>query len=225
MKQKHVSMLFLLLFVSFNLYTSSGSCASDVAILEVTKSSSQLLVTLDFDLFAAPTRGETKSLVVFILFSIPLDATTNYVGSMLFFRTNEGSNFLFWMLGDPFSASGIWQMGSENEHFQVDQHQLSMIFIENSEMDDPDLQIISLAKFVDIGSFDQDYVDFQPILNEFQPDVEFLEEFGITSTFLTTTTTTKAKGFPGFLIPLNMGILILFGLKQRKVKNNSSLEK
>jgi hypothetical protein len=220
MKQKYASMLFLLLFVSFNLFTSTGACASDISIFEVTKSGSQLLVTLDFDFSTAPARGETKSLVVLILFSIPLDDANNYVGSMLFFRTNDGNKVLFWTLGDPFSAFGIWQIGSENGHFQVDQHQLSLIFIEGSFMDDPDLQINCLAKFLEIGPFDQENVDFQPILNEFRPDVELLEENGIVATIPTTTTSTKAKGFPGFLIPLNIGLIIILGLKQRKKKKN-----
>ncbi len=134
------------------------------------------------------------------------------------------------MLGDLFTTPGLWQSGSENEHFQVDYDQLSLIFIECPDMTNPDLKIVTLAKLFETGTIDQTSSDFQVILNEFLPDLEFLKEFMMESTSTstttatspptttTTTTTTKAKVSPGFLFFSSLGIFILLGLRKRNQK-------
>ncbi len=218
MKPKNVSLVFLLgllSFGSFSFLTLTGAILldSDVSISQVTQNGSSFWITLDYDFSVAPAREETESLVVLILLTLPLGDTNQYVGSLLFFRTTTGNNLLFWMLGDPYASVGLWQSGSEDEHFQAVYNQLSLIFIECPDMDDPGLSIIALAKLLEIGTIDQITVDFHPILNEFLPDLQSIEVIPLDST---STTTTKAKGFPGFLLPVNLGILILIGLKHRK---------
>ncbi len=198
------------------IYASTSD--SEISILEVSQHGVNIWVTIDYDFSIAPARGETKSLVVLTLLSLPSDSADNEVtGSLLFVRAPLGDYYFFWMLGDPFTENDMWLSGSINEHFQTDQNQLCLIFIEYPEMENPDLEIVVFAQLLEIGNTDLNNSDLFSIVYEFLPYLESIEMLPIvTTTTTTTTTTTKAKGFPGFLLPINIGVLILIGLKYKE---------
>ena len=97
----------------------------------------------------------------------------------------------------------------ENIHFQVDYNVLSLIFIESPDMENPNVQPIVFAKLLDIGNVETSVTD----LEKFRADIEILQGTEISD--LGITTTTKAKGFPGFQIPLSVGLLTFIAFKRR----------
>ena len=175
MKNKQVLTLACLLFVSSSLLTLTNAhiVSSAISILEVTQNGSNIVITLDFNLSIPPDRGETKSLVVLILCPLSSEETNCYNGAMLFFRSPDGDNRLFWMLGDPFSLETTWNSGSNPEHFRIDQNQLLLVFIENMQMSHSSLEIQVFAKYQEVGPISHYSSDFIPILALFQPDLEF----------------------------------------------------
>ena len=202
----------------------------DIAILQMVHTGSNLLITLDFDISAPPGRGETESLVMLILLTLPEGEFKPTVGSLLFIRTSSGDRILYWILGDPFSSTELWQQGMEDIHFQVDYKDISLIFIESPEMLNPIVEIFSFPKLLDIGNITTTITDFQPILERFRVDYEFIRGTETTDESMTTTTTTREEtetsslqptttpevtGYPGILIPLSLGLLALIGLMRR----------
>ncbi|MHA2175388.1 MAG: hypothetical protein ACXACP_05605 [Candidatus Hodarchaeales archaeon] len=217
MKQKQLLVVSFLFSLSmFMVFTSTALPETEiVSIFEVTQNGPQLMITLEYDFNAAPVRGNSEALVVFTLFSLPAnDGQIAIEGSILFFHTNERENFLFWTLGNPFTSSIIWQTGSEIEHFQVDQNELSLIFIELSQYDNPELEIDVLAKILDVELIDNTMNDFQEVIHSFIPDLPIDTD---TSPTITTTTTTSKKsiGYEWFLV-LSMFLLVISIRKKRK---------
>ncbi len=202
----------------------------DISLLQIVHTGSNLLITLDYDISAAPGRGETESLVLLILLALPEGEFQPTVGSLLFIRTSSGNRLLYWILDDPFFSSELWEQGMEHVHFQVDYKELSIIFIESPEMENPNVKILFFAKLLDIGNVNNTVTDFQPILEWFKADLEFIDGTKIseeptttitsdgteTNNIPTTTTTTTAKVTQGFQILLSVGLLIFIGLKRRK---------
>ena len=229
MKNKYYSVAsFLFILTSLLIITVSATPnMENVSIFQVTKNGPQLMVILDYDFNTAPVRDSEKALVVLTLLSLPSDDGMMAIeGSLLFIRTDEGDSFLFWTLCDPFISSVIWQEGNEMEHFLADQNELSLIFIEFSNYDDPELEIVVLAKILEPVSIDPRTNDFQEILFSFIPDLPVYPDTSTSTTTTTTTTTTKSIVSTttttthvsyGFEWIVGLGIIYTVGVrKQRK---------
>ena len=231
MRYKQAFFIFLLLILAFSMNFAQGETnEQEIAVLQMVHTGSNLLITLDFDISAPPGRGETESLVILILLTLPEGGFKPTVGSLLFIRTSLGDKVLYWILGDPFSSAELWQQGMEDIHFQVDYKDISLIFIESPEMLNPNVEIFSFPKLLDIGNITTTITDFQPILERFRVDYEFIRGTESTDESMTTTTTTgeetetssleptttkEVTGYPGILIPLCLGLLVLVGLRRR----------
>ena len=235
MRYKLVNIVFLLLILTVSTNFAKGEIQEqDISIVQVVHNSSNILLTLDYDISAAPERGETESLVTLILLTLPEGDFLAPVSSLLFIRSNTGERLLYWILNDPFTSAELWQQGLENIHFQIDYNDLSIIFIESSVMEDPNVEIISFAKLMDIGNVTNPVLDFQPILERFRADYDSISgtdssdetttetttsregtETTTTTTIIPITPTTEVTGFPGFPIPFILGMLGLIGLKKR----------
>ena len=234
MRHKQVIFVFLLLILAFSMSFAQGEThEQDISLLQMVHTGSNLLITLDYDISEAPGRGETESLVMLILLTLPEGKFLSTVGSLLFMRTSTGNRLLYWILDDPFSSAELWEQGMEDIQFQVDYKEVSIIFIESPYMENPNVEIISFPKLLDIGDITTTITDFQPILERFRADYEFISgtESSDESTTTTTssseetetsnipsTTTTEVTGYPGFLIPLCLGLLVLIGLRRRNKK-------
>jgi len=217
MRQKQLIIVILLLILTFSTsLVLSETHEQDISIIQMVHTGSNLMITLDYDISAAPGRGEIESLVVLVLLTIPEGDFFPIVGSLLFIRTNTGDRLLYWVLDDPYSSTEIWQEGMENVQFQVDYTTLSLVLIEAPEMENPNVELILFAKLLDIGNVGNPVTNFQPILERFTADIEFIQAAEISESG--TTTTTKAKGFPGFQVPLSVGLLIFIGLMRRTKK-------
>ena len=214
MRQKQFLVVILLLILTFSTNFVSGEIQEDnISVLQVVHTGSSLTITLDCDISAAPGRGEIESLVILVLLTVPEGNNQPIVGSLLFIRTNTGFRLLYWILGNPYLSTELWQEGMENIHFQVDYNVLSLIFIESPDMENPNVQPIVFAKLLDIGNVETSVTDFNIILEKFRADIEILQGTEISD--LGITTTTKAKGFPGFQIPLSVGLLTFIAFKRR----------
>ncbi|MHA1948091.1 MAG: hypothetical protein ACXADW_03615 [Candidatus Hodarchaeales archaeon] len=232
MRRKQVFFIFLLLILAFSMSFALGEThEQDISLLQMVHTGSNLLITLDYDISAAPGRGDTESLVMLILIALPEGGYLPAVGSLLFIRTSSGIRLLYWILNDPFSSAELWEQGMEEIHFQVDYKEISLIFIESPHMENPNVEIISFAKLLDIGNITNSVTDFQPILERFRAEYEFIRESESTDGTTTTTTessdgtetsnvqsttTTTVKVSQGFHMLLSMGVLTFIGLKRRK---------
>ncbi|MHA1979215.1 MAG: hypothetical protein ACW98I_20100 [Candidatus Hodarchaeales archaeon] len=231
MRRKQVFFIILLLILAFSMSFAKGEThEQDISLLQMVHTGPNLLITMDYDISAAPGRGDTESLVMLILLALPEGGFLPAVGTLLFIRTSSGNRLLYWMLNDPFLSAELWQQGIEEIHFQVDYKEISILFIESPDMENPNVEIISFIKLLDIGNLTTTVTDFQPILERFRADYEFMAEAVSTEVITTTTidisegtetsdipstTTPGVAGEPGFLISLCLGLLVLIGFKRR----------
>ena len=95
MRYKQAYIVFFLLILTFSTNLTQGELQEqDISILQIVHTSSNLLLTLDYDISAAPGRGETESLVTLILLTFPEGDFLTPVSSLLFIRTNSGEKML-----------------------------------------------------------------------------------------------------------------------------------
>ncbi len=226
MKQKRRLMVFFILTINvLVVIKASASLAEDIAVVQVVNNGPQVLINLDYDLESTPGRGETKSLVVLVLFTLPNDNNPVVMkGSILFFRTNMGENLLFWTLNDPFDINSAWNLGYENSHYLTSYHELLLTFIEFTEYNNPELGINVLAKNIAIGEVNSDMNDFGEIFELFLPDLPSYYEVSTTVGSTTTTTSlsqtptseTTSSLIPGFLLIASFGIMLVIVLRKKK---------
>ena len=228
MKQKRRLMVFIILTINvLVVIKASASLAEDIAVVQIVNNGPQVLINLDYDLESTPGRGETKSLVVLVLFTLPNDNNPVVMkGSILFFRTNMGENLLFWTLNDPFDINSAWYLGYENSHYQTSYHELLLTLIEFTEHNNPELGIDVLAKNLAIGEVNSDMNDFGEIFEFFLLDLPSYYE--VSTTIGSTTTTTSLSQTPtsettsslisGFQLIASFGIMLVIVLRKKKEK-------
>ncbi|MFX0124473.1 MAG: hypothetical protein ACFFAE_12595 [Candidatus Hodarchaeota archaeon] len=202
MKKSKTSILIVLLLVMCT-SSSSGANEQPVDILQVTRIGSSISIVLDYDLNSTSQLDINESLAVMVVFS--QDESSTIEAAMLFFHTVEEEYFLFWMLGDPFTQAQNWQIGVENEHFQIEYELLTLNFIEFQGIKDPDMEIIVLAKINSVYEVSTYTNDFRPILIQFITDLPISYEFPS----IETKATSEKKSSPGFTIHSTLGVILL----------------
>jgi hypothetical protein len=230
MKQKQRSIVFLLLTINaIAILTVGGSVKEDISVSQITTNGPQVLINLDYDLESPPERDETESLVILVLFTLPVEKDMmGIAGSMMFFRTNLGDNLLFWTEGDPFIFNTPWYSGDEYSHYQTSYHDLMLTFIEFPEINTPELKIHVLAKKFQTGEVNQFTTDFREVLEVFLPDLPSFYKKPVTVETTTTTTPdttttsqdetstdTTGEITSGFLLLTSVG-LVLISIRSKK---------
>ena len=197
MKQRQKLIVFLLLTINaLAIQTAFASVKEDITVLQVTQNGPQVLINLDYDLESQPGRDENDSLVILVLFTLPVEKDMiGIASSMMFFRTNLGDNLLVWTEGDPFVFNTPWYSGNEYSHYQTSMNELLLTFIEFPDYNTPELEIYVLAKKFAISEVDQHTSDFREVLEVFLPDLPSFYEKSVpidttTTTIPVTTTTT-----------------------------------
>lgn len=153
-----------------------------VEIHQVTQIGPSLLIVLDYDLNSTALLDTNESLAVLVIFSDSTEeGTLSVQAAMLFFHTDDNQFLLFWMLGDPYKQAQNWQKGTENEHFQTDGDQLTLIFIEFSAIQNPEIAISVYAKITssEINAYTN---DFRIVLEQFIEELTISKDFPITTT-------------------------------------------
>ncbi|UCG04572.1 MAG: hypothetical protein JSW11_11440 [Candidatus Heimdallarchaeota archaeon] len=206
--------------------TLSPSIANQqtIDILQVTKIGSSVSIFLDFDLNSTSQLDSNKSLAVLVVFT--QDEPFVIEATMLFFHTVE-EDFLFWMLGDPYTQAQIWQLGVENEHFQTQNELLTLNFIEYLGITKPEINPFVIA-LIASGEVNNQTNDFRPILEQFVMFLPIHYEFPSIEQPGTTEETSAKKSSqgsvggltPGFTILSTVGIflstLIVLRFKRKK---------
>lgn len=154
-----------------------------VEVHQVIQNGSGILIVLDYNLNSTSQLDINESLAVLVIFSDSTKEDTLPVqAAMLFFHINDNQFFLFWMLGDPFKQAQNWQKGTENEHFQTDGDQLTLIFIEFSDISNPEITMTVLAKISSCCEVNAYSNDFRVVLEQFIAELPKSYEFPITTT-------------------------------------------
>jgi len=154
-----------------------------VEVHEVIRNGSGILIGLDYDLNSTSLLDTNESLAVLVIFSDSTKEDTHPVqAAMLFFHTDDNQFFLFWMLGDPFKQAQNWQKGTENEHFRIDGDQLTLIFIEFWDINNPEITMTVLAKISSCCQVEAYTNDFRIVLEQFIAELPILHEFPMTTT-------------------------------------------
>ncbi|MFX1513505.1 MAG: hypothetical protein ACFFCQ_13045, partial [Promethearchaeota archaeon] len=146
----------------------------DIEILQVTLTGYTLSIILDFDFSNAFSQLETQnsSLTVLVLFgNYSQQSIFNIDAVMLFIHTVANESFLFWMFGNPYQQIQFWQLGTENEHYQINGDQLTLYFLEYSKLYDSDITIYVFAKIITDFEVNQSASDFSFVLEKFIRDL------------------------------------------------------
>lgn len=225
-KSKTSFLIVVLVLIVCTLYPSVAN-QQTIDILQVTKIDSSISIVLDYDLNSTSQLDSNKSLAVLVVFT--QDEPFIIEATMLFFHTVDDQMFIFWMLGDPYTQTQIWQFGVENEHFQTDNELLTLNFIEYLGITKPEINAIVIALFTSCAVNNQTN-DFRPILDQFItylpiyyeiPSIEKPVTSKEISTEVTEEETTESQGekssegsvdgvTPSFTILSTVGIFLSF---------------
>jgi hypothetical protein len=173
----------------------------------VFQSGSHVSISLDYD-FSTTTQLDTNEfLSILLVFTDneedPLDGID---AAILFFHTATNQFLLFWMIGDPFHQTQMWQLGVEFQHFQVDKDLLIIDLIEFTNISDHEIKLIVMGKILANFELDGQVTDFRMILDQFLPELNVGYETIYQPTSKSSTTKKKASGF---LFIYTISILLL----------------
>jgi len=234
MNKKPKHKILIILLISYSLLTgvslSQGSIESqltfnEITIYDVFQSGPYTSIILDYNFSSTAILSDSGTLAIVIAY---INQSSSIIESIeLFFHTPSNEYLLFWMIGDPFREVQQWYLGNIFEHFQVQENQLDLSFIEFFNINDPTIKILVRARILeDVTIFSQSN-DFSIILENFF-DVLPLPSWSLsyptkTSTISTSRTTststdssTTTTGLtPGFSFIIILGI-IFYQLIYRK---------
>ncbi|MFW9906068.1 MAG: hypothetical protein ACFFFH_17225 [Candidatus Thorarchaeota archaeon] len=168
--------IYLLIGLILVFYSPNSTLAYNhkVDIFQVTKIGSSVSIVLDYDLNSTVKQDSNESLAVLVVFS--QDEPFLIEAAMLFLHTEEDQNFLFWMLGNPYTQAQNWVMGRENEHFQTQNELLTLNFIEYLDIGNPEIHPLVNA-LITSGEVNNQTNDLSPILDQFVSYLPVYYEF------------------------------------------------
>lgn len=165
----------------------------NIDIFQVTKNGPSVVIVLDYNLSTTSQLAENEAMALLVLFSQSTqEEPFSIQAAMLLFHTLEDQFFLFWMLGNPYGQAQNWQIGSRYEHFLTSDKQLTLTFIEFSEISNPETEITVLAKITSDIEVNTDGNDFRMTLNQFIDYLPLTYELPIIKTTTTEPTTTES---------------------------------
>ncbi len=227
----------MILLVGYSLLAgislSQGSIDSqltfnEIIVSDIFQSGPYTSIILDYNFSTTAILGDSGILAIVIAY---INQSSSIIEAIeLFFHTPSDEYLLFWMAGDPFREIQQWNLGNIFEHFQVQENQLDLTFIEYFNIDDPTIEILVRARILEDITISSQSIDFSIILENFY-DVLPLPSWSLsyptktstistskttsTSTYSSTTTTTSSDLTPGFSFITILGI-IFYQLIYRK---------
>jgi hypothetical protein len=173
MKKSKTSLSIVILILVICTLNPSIASQRIIDILHVTKTGSSISIFLDYDLNSTSQLDSNESLAVLVVFSP--DEPFSIEATMIFFHSVE-EDLLFWMLGDPFTQSQMWQLGIENEHFHTQNELLALTFIEYLGITRPEIIPFVIA-MITTGEVNNQTNDLSPILDQFAAYLPIYHEF------------------------------------------------
>lgn len=234
MKQHPKYSILIILFLSYSLLAgislTQGSIEApltfnEITIYDVFQSGPYISIILDYNFSTTTLLSDSGTLAIVIAYVN--HSSSNIEAIELFFHTPSNDFHLFWMIGDPLQEVQQWYLGNIFEHYQVQENQLDLSFIEFLNINDPTIEILVKARILEDVTISSQSDDFSIILEYFF-DVLPLPAWSYsypttTSTFTTSwttsthsdTSTTKPSITTGFSFLIILGI-IFYQVTHRK---------
>ena len=180
MIKKHNALMIVFL-LSLILISSSNGIAlnSPIEILVNNRTSDSLEIMLNYDF--SSTYDES---LAFIATFSPYQYLSDIESSIIFIRTPEEENFLFWMIGNPFTQAQNWQQGYNLEHYSITGNTIYFQFTEYINFKDPELFVYEFAMFtsMSVDSYSNDFSEILLSILPFIPITEFTVQSSETDT-------------------------------------------
>ncbi|MFX0171881.1 MAG: hypothetical protein ACFE9L_08175 [Candidatus Hodarchaeota archaeon] len=214
-----VLLISVLAFATIPLLASTSTLdltSEKIEVLQVMQIDSTISIILDYNLSSTSKLNTNDLLAVLVIFSESTQEESFTVkAAMLFFQTADDQFFLFWTLEDPYQQAQNWQLGTENEHYQINDDLLTLNFIEFLGINNQEIEITVLAKISSDFEVNSHMNDFRVILDRFITDLPLSYEYLYTEPL-----TSKKKKAPGFtFISIIGSFLSVIIVKRLRTKN------
>ncbi|MFX0050810.1 MAG: hypothetical protein ACFE8U_05890 [Candidatus Hermodarchaeota archaeon] len=190
--------------------------SEQIDVLQVMQFDSTIKIVLDYNLSSTSKLDTNDLLTILVIFSESTQEEPFIVNAaMLFFHTADDQFFLFWTLEDPYQQAQNWQLGTENEHYQINDDLLTLNFIEFLGVNSQEIKV--LAKISSDFEVNSHMNDFRVILDQFIANLPLSYEYLHTEPLKT-----KKKRTPGFTFVSIIGIFLsIIVIKKSRTKNES----
>jgi hypothetical protein len=211
----------IITFITIPLLASTSNLnlsSEKIDVIQVTQINTKITIVLDYNLSSTSKLDTNELLAVLVTFSeSTLEDPFAVHAAIIFFHTVDNQFFLFWTLEDPYHQAQNWQLGTENEHYQIYNELLILNFIEFLGINNQETEIRVLAKISSNFGVTTHTNDFRVILDQFIADLPLSYEYLHTEPL-----TSKKKRTPGFTFVTIIGIILsVIVLKKSRMNNES----